>query len=258
MHQTEGDVPGSQQSIRTALELVQHHQVNRFWPIPPAGCYQARLQIAQGNLAEASRWAQESGLNQVDFQVTYLHEIEYLTLARLLIAQGNLQTAESLLLRLHQAAVSGRRNGSLIEILILQAITLAAQKRGEEALSVLEEALRLAEPEGFIRIFLDEGPPMAGLLRQAVAKDLHTSYALRLLNALGETPAAPQPLIEPLSERELEVLRRVAAGYSNQEIAQDLVVAISTVKKHINNIYDKLGVKSRTQAVARARELGLL
>jgi LuxR family maltose regulon positive regulatory protein len=99
---------------------------------------------------------------------------------------------------------------------------------------------------------------MAELLRQAVAQDLHASYALHLLDALGEAAPAPQPLIEPLSERELEVLHWVAAGYSNQEIAQELVVAVSTVKKHINNIYGKLEVGSRTQAVARARELGIL
>ncbi len=258
LRQTQGDVTGSQEAIRTALQHSQQRQVSRLWPIPPATCYQAWLWIAQGNLVAASRWAQENGLNQPDTPLTYLYEIENLTLARLLIAQGKLDNAEALLLRLHQAAIAGERNGSLIEILILQAITFAAQKRDEQALSPLEQALRLAEPEGFVRIFLDEGEPMTKLLRQAVAQDVHTSYALRLLNALGETAAAPQPLIEPLSERELEVLRHVAAGYSNQEIAQELVLAESTVKKHIHNIYGKLGVKSRTQAIAQARELGLL
>ncbi len=258
LRQTEGDVSGSQEAIRAALQLVQHHQVTRFWPLPPAASYQARLWIAQGDLTAASRWAQASGLNQTDPPVEYLYEVDYLTLARLLIAQDNLEAAETLLLRLHRAAASAERNGSLIEILILQALTFAAQKRNEEALSTLGQALRLAEPEGFVRIFLDEGAPMAGLLRRAVAQGLHASYGLHLLNALGEAATAPQPLIESLSERELEVLRRVAAGYSNQEIAQELVVAVSTVKRHISNIHGKLGVGSRSQAVARARELGLL
>jgi LuxR family maltose regulon positive regulatory protein len=258
LRQTQGDVIGSQEAIRTALQLVQQHQVSRFLPLPPAACYQARLWIVQGNLAAASRWAQESGLNQTDRPVTFLYEVDYLTLARLLIAQGNLEAAETLLLRLNRAAAGTGRNGSLIEILILQAITFAAQERGEEALAALAQALRLAEPEGFVQIFLDEGAPVGELLRRAVAQDLHASYALSLLNALGEVAVVPQPLIEPLSEREMEVLRRVAAGYSNQEIAQELVVAASTVKKHISNIYGKLGVGSRTQAVARARELGLL
>jgi LuxR family transcriptional regulator, maltose regulon positive regulatory protein len=257
LRQTQGDVAGSQVSIRTALQLVQRDQVSRFWPLPPAACYQARLWIAQGNLAAASRWAQASDLNE-GYTSTYFYEVDALTLARLLIAQGSLEDAESLLLRLQRAAVAAGRGGSLIEILILQAITFTAQKHGEEALSALAHALHLAKPEGFVRIFLDEGPPMVEILRRAVAQGLHTHYALHLLNALSETVTAPQPLIEPLSERELEVLRRVAAGYSNNQIAQELVVAVSTVKKHISNIYDKLEVESRTQAVARARELGLL
>jgi LuxR family maltose regulon positive regulatory protein len=258
LHQTQGDVTGSQEAIQAALQLDQQYEGSRFWPLPPAACIQARLWIAQGNLAAASRWAQASGLNPADPPTTYLYEVEYLTLARLLIAQGNLEAAESLLLRLHQAASSAGRGGSLIEILVLQAITFAAQDRGEEALAALAQALSRAEPEGFVRIFLDEGASMAELLRRAVAQDRHAPYALHLLEALGETAAAPQPLIEPLSERELEVLRRVAAGYSNQEIAQDLVIAISTVKKHVNSIYGKLEVRNRTQAGARARELGLL
>jgi LuxR family maltose regulon positive regulatory protein len=257
LRQTQGDVTGSHEAIRAALQFVQYDQGGRFWPLPPAAC-QARLWIAQGDLAAASRWAQVRGLTPADSPITYHCEVEYLTLARLLIAEGKLEAAETLLLRLHRGAASAGRNGNLIEILILQAITFAAQDRGEEALSALAQALSLAEPEGFVRIFLDEGAPMVALLRRAVAQDLHAPYALHLLGALGEAPAIPQPLIEPLSERELEVLRRVVAGYSNQEIAQDLVVAVSTVKRHISNIYGKLEVGSRTQAVARARELGLL
>ena len=197
-------------------------------------------------------------MNRADAPIAYSFEAEYFTLSRLLIAQGNLARAESLLLRLHQAAAAAERNGSLIEILILQALTFAAQRRNEDALSSLAQALGLAEGEGFVRIFLDEGVPMVALLRQAVAQETYASYALHLLDAVGETATAPQPLIDPLSERELEVLRRVAAGYSNQDIARELFVAGSTVKKHVHNIYAKLGVGSRTQAVARARELGLL
>jgi LuxR family maltose regulon positive regulatory protein len=258
LRQTQGDVTGSHEAIQAALQIDQQYEGSRFWPLPPAACCQARLWIAQGDLAAANLWAQTSGLNPADSPITYHYEVEYLTLARLLIAQGNLEAAEALLFRLHQATAAAGRSGSLIEILVLQAITFAGQKRSDEALSALEQALDLAEAEGFVRIFLDEGAPMAGLLRRAVAQDRHASYALGLLDALGEAVTAPQPLVEPLSERELEVLRRVAAGYSNQEIAQDLVVAVSTVKKHINNIYGKLGVGSRTQAVARARELELL
>ena len=109
-----------------------------------------------------------------------------------------------------------------------------------------------------MRIFLDEDEPMTKLLCRAVAQDILATHALSLLRALDETTTAPHPLIEPLSERELQVLRHVAAGNSNQEIAQELVLAESTVKKHIHNIYGKLCVRSRTQAIAHARELGLL
>jgi LuxR family maltose regulon positive regulatory protein len=118
--------------------------------------------------------------------------------------------------------------------------------------------LSLAEPEGYIRSFVDEGEPMAHLLRRALARGITPGYASRLLAAFGESPPAAQALVEPLTARELEVLRLVAGGLSNREIAQQLVVAVSTVKSHINHLYGKLEVKNRTQAVARAQELGLL
>ena len=166
LRQTQGDVTGSHQAIHAALQLIQNQQVSRFWPLPPADCYQARLWIAQGDLAAASRWAVESSLNTMEPLVTYLYEVNHLTLVRLWIAQGNLEAAGTLLFQLHQAATSAGRSGSLIEILILQAITLAGQKRGEEALSALGQALALAEPEGFMRIFLDEGEPMRSLITE--------------------------------------------------------------------------------------------
>jgi LuxR family maltose regulon positive regulatory protein len=258
LRQTQGDSAESHTSIRAAFQLVQDHQVSSFWPLPSAACYQARLWIAQGNLATANRWAETSGLNQADIPNSFFNEAQNLTFARLLIAQDNLNPADALLGRLHQAAKSAGRTGSLIEILILQSITASARNRASESLSALEQALRLAEPEGFVRIFLDEGKPLIELLRRAVVQGIHVPYALHLLHAFGEGTAVPQPLIVPLSERELEILRRIAAGYSNQEIAQDLVIAVSTVKKHVNNIYGKLGVGSRTRAVAMARELELL
>ncbi len=258
LRQTQGDAAGSHDAIRVALQLVQHDPGSRFWPLPQPACYQARLWIAQGDFAAADHWAQTIGFDQSDASIPYLYEAEYLTLARLWIAQGKLESAETLLLRLRRGAASSRRCGSLIGILVLQAIAFAAQERIAEALSAFEQALALAEPEGFVRVFLDEGTPVTALLRQAVAHGSHARYALRLLNAAGEPTTAPQSLIEPLSERELQVVRRVAAGYSNQEIARDLVLAVSTVKKHVNNIYGKLEVRNRTQAVAKARELGLL
>jgi LuxR family maltose regulon positive regulatory protein len=280
LRQTQGDVTGSHQAIRTALQLVQQQQVSRFWPLPPAACYQARLWIAQGNLAPAGHWAQDSGLNPADPPVTYLYEVEYLALARLLIAQGNLNAAESLLLRLHRAAASAGRSGSLIEILILQAITFSAQKRSEEALAALERALTLAEPEGYIRGFVDEGEPMEKAIRKLRGEigklkdptELQTHlmvYADKLLEAFTDNapqlqiePANPPvlqaSLVDPLSARELEVLHLIAEGLSNYAIARKLFLSTGTVKVHLKHIYGKLDVNSRTQAVARLRELNLL
>jgi LuxR family maltose regulon positive regulatory protein len=136
-----------------------------------------------------------------------------------------------------------------------------AQGDVEQALSILERALALAEPEGYVRTFLDEGEPMAELLCQALSRDIVPNYAARLLAAFGQEVEVASPamesLIEPLTERELEVLRLIVAGLSNPEIAEALVIAVSTVKSHVNHIFGKLGVESRTQAMAKVRELEL-
>lgn len=188
------------------------------------------------------------------------NELEHLVLARVLLAQSSVNAALDLLEGLRGAAEATGRIGSTIKILALQA--LGYEARGDEARAVvaLERSLKLAEPEGYVRTFLDEGTPMAALLRRAMANGVLPGYASRLLEAFGSPTERPPagPLSEPLSERELEVLRLVAAGMSNAEISRTLFVALSTVKKHINNVYRKLGVNSRTRAVARARELNLL
>jgi LuxR family maltose regulon positive regulatory protein len=155
-------------------------------------------------------------------------------------------------------------NGYVIGHSILKALALYAQGDEPQAMSALERALSLGEPEGYVRIFVDEGPPMAQLLYKAAAHGIMPEYAGRLLAAFpdAESPAPsqapPAEMIEPLSERELEILRLVAKGLSNREIAQRLVLSLSTIKWHTSNIYGKLGVKNRTQAVARSREMGLV
>jgi LuxR family maltose regulon positive regulatory protein len=281
LRQTQGDVIGGHKAIQTALQLIQHHHVSRFWPLPSAACYQARLWIAQGNLTEAGNWAQADELNPANPPVAFVYEVECLTLTRLLIAQGNLVSAESLLIRLHRAAALAGRGGSLIEILVLQTITFAAQKRNEKALSALAQALSLAEPEGFMRIFLDEGEPMRDVIRMwglkndrqkkptELQKRLIT-YADKLLDAFSKnaaplpvtneqvnSPVLQAPLVDPLTARELEVLQLIAEGLSNLAIAQKLYLSAGTVKVHLKHIYGKLDVNSRTQAVARLRELNL-
>jgi LuxR family maltose regulon positive regulatory protein len=275
LQQAEGDEAGSHTALQSALQVVQQQQVSRFWPIPYAASYQARLWIAQGDLTAAERWAGSNHPTSAERPVSHLYEIDYIIMARLRIAQGDLGGAEGLLSHLHEAATKAERNGSLIEILVLQAITFTAQRRNEEALSTLAHALGLAEGEGYIRIFIDEGEPMRLLLQdyQAIVKkkidDSVDRESLRLLayieNLLATfpQPASPKKLKfnnipEPLSERELDILRLIATGSSNKEIAENLIIAVSTVKTHINNIYGKLGTSRRTQAIAIAREKGLL
>jgi LuxR family maltose regulon positive regulatory protein len=222
----------------------------------------ARLHLVSGDLTAAQRWAGESGLD-ADTEPSYAREFELLTLARVLVGEGGLAEALTLLERLGRAAEAGQRLGSLVEVRLLQALALQAQGHGAEAVAALDAALSLAEPEGYVRVFAEQGAPLAGLLRQAAAEGI--GAASRLLTALSTSHALPSghggppsPLIEPLSARELEVLQLIADGFSNREIAEKLVLAVTTVKKHASNIYGKLGVRSRTEAVAHARKLDLL
>jgi LuxR family maltose regulon positive regulatory protein len=230
---------------------------------------QAQVELAQGNLAIATRWADASGLSAADDDLSYLREREYLTLARVRIAQGRddragpfLQDALHLLQRLLQDAETKARMGSALEILVLRALAFHAQGDRTEALSTLERALLLAEAEGYVRLFVDEGAPMLALLRLAHARGMTPKYVTALLAAFGwqeEASVVRSPsLVEPLTEREREVLQWLAAGASNREIARRLVLSLGTVKKHVSNICSKLNVQSRTQAVARARDLHLL
>jgi LuxR family maltose regulon positive regulatory protein len=214
----------------------------------------------------------------VDDDLSFLREFEHVTLARVLIARYKrdreahlIQGALGLLGRLLQAAEAGGRTGSVIEILVLQALAHAAQGDIPAALAPLERALTLAEREGYVRLFVDEGVPMAHLLSAAATREVLPEYTGTLLAALGEathdppisstgptTAPSPSPLVEPLSERELEVLHLIAQGLSNRAIGERLFLALSTVKGHNRNIFGKLQVQRRTEAVARARALGLL
>lgn len=181
----------------------------------------------------------------------------------MLIAEGSQTEALGLLGRLCEFAEAGQRLGSLAEVKLLHALALQAQAREDRALDALDTSLALAEPEGFVRLFADEGAPLGRLLRLAAARG--SAAAGRLQVALSVTaslplrPAAPPAApFEPLSAREFEVLGLIADGLSNREIAERLFLAPTTVKKHASNIYGKLGVRSRTEAAARARDLGWL
>jgi len=233
----------------------------------------AQFELAQGNVAAAIRWADSSGLSTEDDDLCYLHEGGYLALARIRIARAGgdpanpfLQDVLRLLDRLRESAENNARLGSVLEILVLRALTLEAQGNRTSALSTLERALELAAPEGYIRLFVDEGTPMQTLLRHAYARSTVPEYVATLLAAFAKQytsdlhlpSSRPDLLVESLTEREREVLRLLHEGVSNREIAQRLVLSVNTVKRHVYNLCGKLGVQSRTQAIARARTLNLL
>jgi LuxR family maltose regulon positive regulatory protein len=237
-----------------------------------AAAARAQVELVQGNVLAAIRWADGSGLSAQD-ELSYPRELEYLTLVRVRIAQGRedptgpfLPAALDLLERLYQDAEAKMRMHSMLEILILRALALDAQGDRTEALATLGRALTLAEPEEYIRLFLDEGAPVIALLRQAYTQGLASVYVTALLKASGEPittdsylpSSRSSGLMEPLTAREREVLRLLMDGASNREIAHHLILSVNTVKKHVLNICGKLGVRSRTQAIARARTLNLL
>jgi LuxR family transcriptional regulator, maltose regulon positive regulatory protein len=241
--------------------------------VRPVAALKTRVWVAQGRLGEALGWAREQGLSAHD-ELSYLREFEYSTLARVLIAQYKSERVErsiheaiGLLERLRTAAEEGGRMGSVIEILVLQALAYEARGDSPAALVPLERALSLAEPEGYVRVFVDEGRPMAKLLSEAAAHGIMPAYTTKLLAVLeseehkgeeGSHRFPTESVVEPLSQRELEVLRLIARGLSNREISQRLFLALSTVKGHNRIIFSKLMVQRRTEAAARARELGLL
>jgi len=249
---------------------------------------QARLALTQGNLAAAIAWADASGLHAAD-DLSFPREAEHLILARVWIAQAGSESASSLLPqamnlldRLLAAAEAKARWGSVLDILIVRALAQWAQGARSDALTTIERALTLAAPERSIRRFVDEGRVMAAMLHAADAGRIAPDYMSRLLAAFpdddtvtkwqsdkrraahAQTVTVPPPhpitpsVVEPLSARELEVLRLIASGMSNAEVARILVIAISTVKTHTNSIFGKLRATSRTQAIALARDLQLL
>jgi LuxR family maltose regulon positive regulatory protein len=239
--------------------------------VRPVAAWKTRVWVAQGRLGEALGWAREQGLF-VDDDLSYLREFQHLTLARVLLAHHQHDHTSSaplqalgLLERLQYAAEAGGRMGSVIESLVLQALAREALGDRQAALVPLERALTLAEPEGYVRLFVDEGPPLAALVEGMKAEGGRLKeYRHELLAAFGGQDVMPpsavilQPLLEPLSQRELEVLRLLRTELSGPEIARELVIALTTLRTHTKRIYSKLNVESRRAAVKRATELGLI
>jgi LuxR family transcriptional regulator, maltose regulon positive regulatory protein len=257
LRQAEGDMGEAQNLLDEAEQL---YVPDYFPPWRPVAAVRARLWLAEGKVDDVLAWASRSGLDVTD-EPAYLREYEHLTLARALLAArptgGSAAEAAGLLGRLLTAAEADGRTRALIEVLLLQALAAQAAGDGTTSLARLGRALELAEPEGFIRLFLDEGGPAVSLLQSAAKRGIHTTYVRRLLASGAPVPAG-QPLVDPLSDRELEVLRLLGTELDGPEIARRLVVSLNTVRTHTKNIYAKLGVNSRRAAVRRAQELGLL
>ncbi len=265
----------SLEAFATLDALAHLAEQRHFLPhlLTQVAAVRAELELAQGNLAAAILWADSSGLSAKDDDLSYPYEEAYLTLTRVRIAQARndqaspfLQEVLHLLDRLLWDAEPKARMGSVLEILVLRALALEAQWNRTSALFTLERALELAAPEGYIRLFVDEGAPMRALLRHVLRGSAVPGYITTLLSAFGEqhtsddplASARPSPLVGPLTEREREVLQLLLEGASNREIARRLVLSVNTVKRHVYNLCGKLGVQSRTQAIARARNLNLL
>ena len=264
LREAEGDLDAALELLDEADRVYVGDYLPNVKPIPAV---RARLQLRRGELDQAESWARERRLSPDD-ELSYLHEYEHVTLARLLLARYRcardataLEDALGLVERLQAAAQEGERGGSVLEVLILWA--LAHQARGDvpAALDGLQRAVTLAQPEGYVRVFADEGPPMAALLRALTRHSASPAYVRRLLAATTRTdhrPGRPAALVEPLSDRELDVLRLLGTDLDGPAIARALSVSLNTVRTHTRNIYAKLGVTSRRAAVRTAHDVNLL
>jgi len=266
VREAEGDLDGALELLDEADRLYVGDFSPRVRPVPAV---KARVWIRQEMLDDVREWARRERLAASD-DLTYLREYEHVTLARALLEEFRadrnptaLDDADNLLARLFDKADAGGRVSTVIEILVLQALARQLREDSAEALDALDRALGLSKPEGHIRVFVDEGEPMVDLLTAALATDSSTPiFARTLLEAFGQAPPGPtrrmpDALVEPLSDREHEVLRLLATELSGPEIARRLVLSLNTVRTHTKNVYAKLGVNSRRAAVRRAEELGL-
>jgi LuxR family maltose regulon positive regulatory protein len=280
LQQAQGDFETSAELYRKACAVEDTIMVRRTYATERPSPTQLAILLSRARpemahlLADASQRIEELGVHpndDVDFchPAGYPRELIYSDLACLLIALDRAAEALPLLTRLLEAAITMERHGDEIRYLVLIALAQHAQGNTQVALDSLGQALTLAEPQGYVRLFIDEGQPMAELLRLAISRNIAPEYAGKLLAAFTasvpdatpideEQPVNQQMLVEPLSEREIEVLRLMAEGYKYKEIADRLFVSINTVRHHTRHVYDKLDVNNRTQAIGRAKELKLL
>jgi LuxR family maltose regulon positive regulatory protein len=260
------DLTGAMETILKLEEIERESHVPP-WIVSRVAAWKAKIWLKAGNKGALHQWVQERLLS-TDDALLFVREVEYLVLARILILRGELEDAVNLVERLIERAQAGGRVTRQIEMLLVLALAVKEQGDADRAMATLSKGLSLAEQGGHLRLFVNEGPPMARLLYEALRREIVPGYVRRLLGAFPNaepeqavppiaTPG-PDELVEPLSERELEVLQLIAKGLTNPEIASRLFLALNTVKAHARNIYGKLAVHNRTQAVARAQALGLL
>jgi LuxR family maltose regulon positive regulatory protein len=264
LHQLDGDPAAALDLLVQAEDVYDTDFSPDVQPIP---AIRARLLLAQGRFDDARAWVREHGL-ALDEELSYLREFQHVTLARVLLAEyaaersePSLSGATKLLERLLRAAEDGGRTGTVIEVLALQALAHQAGGNVPAALASLNRALTLAEPEGYVRTFVDEGPPIAVLLRVMAKQGTAPAYVGRLLDAFDrpeDSARVHQGLIDPLSPRELDVLRLLGTHLDGPDIARQLFVSLNTVRTHTKNIYAKLGVNNRRAAVHRGEELRLM
>jgi ATP/maltotriose-dependent transcriptional regulator MalT len=273
IRQARGDPAGALHAIGEAGQIAPGGSINSL--LNPIPAERARLALAQGDMPAAERWAAGSGLSAED-EPRYPQEPGHLVLARVLVSQGRQLEALALVDRLHAAAIAQGRAGSAIEAGALRALALAGAGQEPAAVGALAGALAAGCPQGYTRVFADEGPPMAALFGRLIAAgrsghraatEVPLGCLARLQRAFGHghptagagrRPGQLPGLVEALTRREAEVLALLATGRSNLDIAGELVVTLDTVKKHVGHIMAKLGAANRTEAVARARQLGLI
>ncbi len=255
LRQAQGDASAALDALQQAHELAREKDVPPLMRARTAACH-VQIALAQGDLPTAIRWAEQV---TEDADGSRFYPLMGLTPARLLLAQGEKEAAAEQLESWHETGVRAGWQYGVVEVRALQAL---AAPTPDEALAFLADGLALAQPEDYVRTFVDKGEPLAALLREAASQGIAPEYVRRLLAAFARPPTPPrpptQPLIEPLSDRELDVLHLLADGLTNREIAQALCVSVNTVKTHLSSIYGKLGVHNRHEAAAQAKGLGLV
>jgi LuxR family maltose regulon positive regulatory protein len=266
--QARGDVERTREAWASALRLAQAYSYTGL--LEQVQAYQVRCWLQEGRMDAVIRWQKACPFSH-DAPASYPQEVIALTLVRVVIAQGEAGEALRMLERWHRHARTQERTGSEIELLVLSALASAKLGKREQAVQLLVPALLLASPEGYVRVFVDEGESMAVLLHMVLSRwkgNSGADYVHRLLALLEAEqrahgslpPVTPhrEPPREPLSTRERKVLRLLSAGFSNAEIAAELVVSVNTVRSQARSIYRKLGVKNRHEAVAAAQTWKLL